>query len=266
MKVKELLDYLNSNFPVYLQESFDNTGNQIVFPDEDLTGIYICLDPDKYIIEEAVSLGCNLVISHHPMIFRAIKSIVTGDVKSENIIRLVSDKVSLYAMHTNFDKIKYDYLADMLGFKNSTVLMETDIYMDNPVGIGSFTELNETLDFNELLSIVKSRLGLDFLLYAGPENKRIGSIAFINGSGGSSIEKVIKGSNPDCIITGDVGYHHIKSAIENEKCVIDAGHFGTEKIFRKLMAQIIEDFIRERGFKLKVFESQIEQNPFKVYK
>ena len=59
MKIKELLSYLNTDFPSYLQESFDNTGNQIVFPDEDLTGIYICLDPDRLIIKDSLSLKVN---------------------------------------------------------------------------------------------------------------------------------------------------------------------------------------------------------------
>ena len=67
------------------------------------------------------------------------------------------------------------------------------------------------------------------------------------------------------MITGDVGYHHIKYAIENDTCVIDAGHFGTEKIFRKLMGKIIINYITKSGSSVKIYESQIEQNPFKVY-
>jgi len=265
MKIKELLSYLNTDFPSYLQESFDNTGNQIVFPDEDLTGIYICLDPDRFIIKDSLSLKCNLIVSHHPMIFRPLKSIVQGDVKSGNVITLISKQISLFSMHTNFDKIMYSHLADVLGFNNSEVLLETDIFDDKPLGIGSFAELSDNIEFQVLLDRVKEKLDLDFLLYAGYEKKKIKSIAFINGSGGSSIEKVINNRNPDCIITGDVGYHHIKSAIEHDKCVIDAGHFGTEKIFIKLMAQIISKYITNAGTSVKVYESQIEQNPFKVY-
>jgi putative NIF3 family GTP cyclohydrolase 1 type 2 len=159
----------------------------------------------------------------------------------------------------------YSHLAEILGFTNTSVLIQTDIYDDKPLGIGSFAELSEVLEFKMLLDGVKEKLDLDFLLYAGSKTKKIKSIGFINGSGGSSIEKVIKNNNPDCIITGDVGYHHLKYAIEYDKCVIDAGHFGTEKIFRKLMADIIIKFINKSESAVEVFESQIEQNPFKVY-
>jgi dinuclear metal center YbgI/SA1388 family protein len=265
MKIKELLSYLNSDFPSFLQESFDNTGNQIVFPEEDLTGIYICLDPDRFIIDDALSFNCNLIISHHPMIFKPLKSIVHGDVKSSNIISLISKSISLFSMHTNFDKIMYSHLADVLGFANTSVLIQTDIYDDKPLGIGSFAELGEALEFRMMLDRVKEKLDLEFLLYAGSETNQIETIAFINGSGGSSIEKVIKSHNPDCIITGDVGYHHIKSAIEYNKCVIDAGHFGTEKIFRKLMSELVKKYVNKAGTSITVIESEIEQNPFKVY-
>ena len=217
MKIKELLSYLDADFPSFLQESFDNTGNQIVFPDEELTGIYICLDPDRFIIDEAISLKCNLIISHHPMIFKPLKSIVQGDVKSENIISLISERVSLFSMHTNFDKIMYSHLAEVLGFSNTSVLIETDIYNDKPLGIGSFAQLNNSIDFKAILDRVKEKLELEFILYAGSESKKINSIGFINGSGGSSIEKVIKNSS-------NTGKSTCYNFIGNKKPVHTQGH------------------------------------------
>lgn len=265
MKVSELLYLLDENFPVFLQESFDNTGNQVVFPEEEISGVYICLDPDRFVINDAIALNCNLIISHHPLIFKPLRSVVQGDVKSENIINLISKRISLYSMHTNFDKIMYSYLAEVLGFKNTSVLLETDVFENKPLGLGSFAEINKGIEFRLIMDIVKDKLNLDYIIYAGDRNSIINRIAFLNGSGGSSIDRVIKNNNPDCIITGDVGYHHIKSAIENNKCVIDAGHFGTEKIFKKLLAGIVKRNFGNAAASVKVFESEIEKNPFKVY-
>ncbi len=265
MKVSDLLHLLDEGFPVFLQESFDNTGNQIVFPEEEIRGVYICLDPDRFVINDAIVLNCNLIISHHPLIFKPVKSIVQGDVKSENIINLISKRISLFSMHTNFDKIMYSYLAEVLGFDNSTVLLERDDFEDKPLGLGSFSEISKGIELKLLLDIVKEKLNLDYVIFAGDENTIIKKIAFLNGSGGSSIERVISIRNPDCIITGDVGYHHIKSAIENNKCVIDAGHFGTEKIFKNLLANIVKENLEKSGASVKVIESKIEKNPFKVY-
>jgi len=265
MKIKDLLSNLESSFPGFLQESFDNTGNQVVFPDEDISGVYICLDPDKFVVEDALSSGSNLIISHHPLIFKPVKSIVHGDVRSESLIKLISAKVSLFALHTNFDKIMYDYFAGFLGFEESKPLFETDSFEERIVGFGSYVVLDREIAFNSLLEIVKTRLQLEFLLYAGKRESAIKRIAFVNGSGGGSIEKIIRSNNPDCIITGDVGYHHIKFAIENNTSVIDAGHFGTEKIFKSLICRIVDEYIKKSGEEIKVIESEVEKNPFKVY-
>lgn len=265
MKVSDLLYLLDESFPVFLQESFDNTGNQVVFPEEKISGVYICLDPDRFVINDAIALNCNLIISHHPLIFKPIKSIVQGDVKSENIINLISKRISLFSMHTNFDKIMYSHLAEVLGFDNTSVLLETDVFEGRPLGLGSFADIDKGIEFELILDIVKERLNQDYIIYAGDKNSIIKRIAFLNGSGGSSIERVINSNNPDCIITGDVGYHHIKSAIENNKCVIDAGHFATEKIFKNLFAKIVKKNLGESGASVKVIESGIEKNPFKVY-
>ena len=265
MKIKDLLNNLESSFPGFLQESFDNTGNQVVFPDEDISGVYICLDPDKFVVEDALSSGFNLIISHHPLIFKPVKSIVQSDVRSESLIKLISAKVSLFALHTNFDKIMYDYFAGFLGFEKSKLLFETDSFDERTLGFGSYIVLDREITFHSLLEIVKTRLQLDFLLYAGKKESAIKRIAFVNGSGGSSIEKIIRYNNPDCIITGDVGYHHIKFAIENNTSVIDAGHFGTEKIFKNLMCSIVDEYIKKSGEEIKVIESEVEKNPFKVY-
>jgi dinuclear metal center YbgI/SA1388 family protein len=265
MKIKDLLNNLESSFPGFLQESYDNTGDQVVFPDEDITGIYICLDPDRFVIEDALASGSNLIISHHPLIFKPVKSIVQGDVRSESLIKLISSKITLYALHTNFDKIMYDYLARFLGFEQTEPLFETDTFEEKPVGLGSVAFLDNEVELFTLLEIVKKKLELDFILYSGGINSLIKSIAFVNGSGGSSIEKIIKRINPDCIITGDVGYHHMKFVIENNKSVIDAGHFGTEKIFKSLMCSIVDGYIKKSGEEIKVIESEVEKNPFKVY-
>jgi len=216
-------------------------------------------------VDDALASGCNLILSHHPLIFRPVKSIVQGDARSESLIKLISAKVTLFALHTNFDKIMYDYFARCLGFDKSELLFETDKFNEKPVGLGSIAFPEDAINFTTLLDLVKKNLELDFILYSGDRGAHVRSIAFLNGSGGSSIEKIISSRNPDCIITGDVGYHHMKYAIENNKCVIDPGHFGTEKIFKKLIAGIVSGIIKENGEEIKVFDSKIEKNPFKVF-
>lgn len=264
MKIDKIIKKLNTLFPENIQESYDNTGSQILFNEDDIKQIYVCLDADKNTIRDAKQKGCNLIISHHPLIFRPIKKITSEESRSKILIELITERISLYSIHTNFDKIMHKKLSDFLGFSESIPLFKTHEIEEVETGFGSYAKLEKEIKFIELLHNTKKRLDLDFIIYSGDENTAIKSIAFLNGSGGGSIEKIIKSHNPDCIITGDVTYHHTKYAIDSGTAIIDAGHFGTELIFKKLLAEYVEKVLDDE--KIKIIISDVEKNPFKVYK
>jgi len=264
MKINKIIKKLNNNFPEYIQESYDNTGSQILFPEELINKIYICLDADLSTVNDAKLKNCNLIISHHPLIFKPINKITADEFKSKILIDIINSRISLYAMHTNYDKIMYNRLSDFLGYPDCLSLLKTNDSENMKTGFGSFIILDKEIVFSEILANTKNKLGLDFITYSGDMNRRIKSIAFINGSGGSSIEKIIGIHNPDCIITGDVGYHHVKYAINCDTSIIDAGHFGTELIFKKLLAESVGEVLNDEM--IEIIVSDVEKNPFKVYK
>jgi len=264
MKVNEIIKRLNLNIPEYIQESYDNTGAQILYPDNSITKIYICLDADQNTVEDAKQKGCNLIISHHPLIFKPVKKIISSESRSKILIDIIASGISLYSIHTNFDRVMYKTLADFLGYPGSMPLFKADNIDNKETGFGSYIELEKGVNFSEVLLNTKNRLGLDYIVYSGEENRMVESIAFINGSGGGSVEKIIIEHNPDCIITGDVSYHHAKYAIDSGTAVIDAGHFGTEFIFKKMLAESVEEVLYDEKIELVI--SDIEKNPFKVYK
>jgi putative NIF3 family GTP cyclohydrolase 1 type 2 len=90
MKIIDITEALGKKFPLYYQEDFDNSGSQILFKDEQLKGVYVCLDVSLETVEDAVRNHCNLIISHHPLIFRPIKNIISDDVRSRIIVRLMN--------------------------------------------------------------------------------------------------------------------------------------------------------------------------------
>ena len=191
MKINEIIKRLCNKFPEYIQESYDNTGGQILFDDEIISGIYICLDADVNTVNDAVRKGCNLIISHHPLIFRPVKKIISSESRSGILIELISSKISLYSMHTNFDRIMYKALSDHLGYEDCIPLIKAEDVDNVATGFGSFVVLQKGKLFSEVLSSTRERLNLDYLIYSGDEERLIESIAFINGSGGGSIEKII---------------------------------------------------------------------------
>lgn len=264
MIINEIVQKLSNKFPEYIQETYDNTGSQIIFPDDLINKIYICLDADLNTVHDAIERGCNLIISHHPLIFRSLKKIISSESRSDIFIKLISSRISLYSIHTNFDKIMFKALAEYLGYSNSVPLVKTEEVNNETTGFGSYLIIEGEKSFAEIISETKEKLCLDYLIYSGDEDKNVKSIAFINGSGGNSIEKIINSHNPDCIITGDVGYHHVKYAIDSGVAVIDAGHYGTEFIFKKLLAESVCKVLYDDS--IPVIISDVEKNPFKVYK
>jgi dinuclear metal center YbgI/SA1388 family protein len=259
---------MNSLFPLHLQEEYDNAGSQVLFPDEEISSILIALDLDTAIIAEAIEKQCRMIITHHPFFFRPIKSINSADPKSSMLISLIDSRISLYAAHTNLDKIFYNKLGASLGMPEGTVLFSTDSGVDTvPAGLGMVSDLPEPVSLKDLLPRVKKALGIEFLVYSGELDHSISRVALLNGAGGNSIEKIIRTASPDCIITGDVGYHNVRTAIDNGTAVIDAGHYGTEKILLSCLKDSLAHKlgVTEEGKNISLHITERESNPFHVY-
>ncbi len=265
MKVDFIAKQLEEKFPSYIQEEYDNTGQQILFPDEEIKGVYICLDADTKTIEDARLNDCNLIISHHPMLFKPVKKINYLDSKSKSIIKLIDNRISLYSLHTNFDKIIYPYLSDITGYTGGELLLKKGLFNSEDIGFGSFVKLSKATTFQSVLDNIKEKLKLDYIIYSGEISDNVNSIAFINGAGGGSIEKIIDSLHPDRIVTGDVGYHSVKYALDNNVFIIDAGLFGTENILKKLLAECVNDIISVNENSIRIIISDVKKNPFSVY-
>ena len=104
MKVKEILNALEDFAPLALQDGYDNAGLQIgLAGDADATGALLCLDVTEEVIDEAIRQGCNLIVSHHPLLFHPLKSISGNDSNGRAIIKAIKKDITIYAAHTNLD-------------------------------------------------------------------------------------------------------------------------------------------------------------------
>ena len=124
-KVKELLSFLNEFAPFQLQESYDNSGLLAGEPETIITGIVISLDCTEAVVDEAIQNGCNVVVSHHPILFTPLKSLTGKDHVERTIIKAIRNEIALIAVHTNLDNVKHGVnavIADRLGLKNQTIL------------------------------------------------------------------------------------------------------------------------------------------------
>lgn len=129
MKIKEIVSALERFAPLPLQDGFDNAGMQIGLTDAEVTGALLCLDVTESVVDEAITLGCNLIISHHPLIFKGYKSITGRDYVERSILKAIKNDVAIYSAHTNIDNsiggVNYK-IAEKIGLKNIRFLSEKE--------------------------------------------------------------------------------------------------------------------------------------------
>ena len=125
MKIKDVLVHLEKKYPLYLQEDFDNCGVQCGDKEQEITGVLVCFDPSVEVIEEAIALNANLIISHHPVLRNGLKKIEPVDKIGRIICKAIENRIVIYSMHTNIDSATgggNDAFAEKLGLKQCAVL------------------------------------------------------------------------------------------------------------------------------------------------
>lgn len=243
-KVKDIIKEMEKFAPSYLKESFDNVGLMIGSKDKDVKKILLALDITLEVIDEAIENKIDLIITHHPLIFRKPSNITTDSLQGEKIIKLIKNDISVYSSHTNLDAVSNginETIAELLGLKNSKIIHKNNVYQEKDCGFGRIQSLDETICFDDLISKVKNIFNLDKLRVVKAKGT-VSKIAVINGSGQDFIAEAVK-MGADCIITGDTTYHFASDYKEQGINIIDLGHFASEwivfvEVMKKITAKI----------------------------
>lgn len=121
VKIKEVIDALEKFAPLPLQESYDNAGLQVGLTGAEVSGALLCLDVTEKIVDEAIKLGCNLIVAHHPLIFRKLSHISDATYVERTVVKAIKNDIAIVAMHTNLDAamggVNYK-IAEKFGLKN----------------------------------------------------------------------------------------------------------------------------------------------------
>ncbi len=252
MKLKEVYDYLDSIFPFGLQIEWDNSGIQIGSLNSTVTGIVVTLDIDKSLLEFCKRENINLIISHHPLIFKRIGQIIAEDDKTEIVYKAISYGINVISAHTNVDIATgglADYFAKLLGFEVTEPLSKE--------GFGRVCLTAEDMSLNQILRKLREKLRLEEIRYVEGSKEEIRKIGICPGSGGDLIEEAIR-KDVDAYITGDIKYHHAKR-VEDRIHLIDVGHYGSEIIFVDLMYEKL------KNIDLRIVKHYIK-NPIKTWR
>lgn len=242
MKLRNIISYLEEKAPISLQEPYDNSGLILGNPDTEVSKVLVCLDVDVDAAEYAISQNCQLVLSHHPTIFKALKNFTMGTRESSILIKAIRNDLALYSSHTNFDSADgglSDLLCEKLGIKNIKVLKKIS-YDLAEYGAGRYGII-EPIDGKEFINRIKTKLTLENIRYVGQIPQTVEKIAVYNGSYDRDIIDELIELSPIILITGDLKYHDAQELLYNGIFTIDAGHYGTEIIFVDEMAEILEN-------------------------
>lgn len=242
-QVKEIYEMLTALAPVDLAESWDNVG-VLVDSGREVSSVLVTLDITSAAVEQAVQLGCELIVSHHPVIFGGLKRLTTSDVA----FQLVQQGISAICMHTNLDA------AD--GGVNDVLAGLFDVKQAVPFAGGcGRVGIVDTTTTKRLAEKAQQRLGT--AVKFADAGKPITKLAVISGAGGSMFEDAIA-QGADCLLTGEANHHQALDAVRLGMSLIAATHQATEQP----VVPVVAEKIRQAFPGLKVQCSTVDRDPF----
>ncbi|MDO5564790.1 MAG: Nif3-like dinuclear metal center hexameric protein [Eubacteriales bacterium] len=247
MKIKDILHYLDEKYNQKIALDFDNPGLLIGNKNNELNGVLVTLDVTNNSIKKAIKNNCNLIISHHPLIFHSIKKIDINSVVGKHIELLIKNKISVFSIHTNFDahydgmtKIVNEKIKKYIDLKFISYIEDIPFEDKNnfKYGIGSINTLSKKININTLIKIVEKEFIIKNLRYYKANNFSK-KIAICPGSGKSLVNSVIE-NKCDTFITSDLAHNDILDLNEMNISYIDATHYGLEKVFIDYICKLLK--------------------------
>ena len=261
-QIKELLQTLEGFAPSALAEKWDNVGLLVGSPDNSVTSILIGLDPTLSLVEEAIAISADTIITHHPVIFKPLSAIDTSNPGGLLLQKALSHNINIIGAHTNLDSAVdgvNDVLAGGLGLSNLEPLMPSE--EGSASGLGRIGTYPEPVDPREFLNKVFSLLKLESLNVAGTIPEKIRTVAVCGGSGSEFAEQAYK-RGADVYLSAEIKHSTAIWAKEVGFAIIDGTHYATEKPATHYLAQKLGQLAGERNWQITVQLSETEVHPF----
>ena len=224
LKVKDVTKVIEEFAPLSIQEKWDNSGLCIGSPEASVSSVLFGLDCTPELVDEAIECGADMIVTHHPLIFSGLKKISPDDMIGEAVFKAIKAGISIYAAHTNADKVIAGVsgaMAAKLGLKNVEILSDEG----EGTGLGVVGEFPEALTADQALELVKERFGLKMIKTSKPVEGKITKVAMCGGSGGSLIGAA-KAAGAQLYLSGDISYHNFFTP--EGFMLMDIGHYESE--------------------------------------
>lgn len=253
MFLSTLIQHLDATFHPEYQENYDNSGFLLGDPRREVTGVLVAVDLTEAVAAEAIERGFNLIVTHHPFIFNGLKRITPDSTAGRIVMKLVENKVAVYAAHTNLDNLKNGVngiLAAHLGLEHCSILRPQ--HADAEVGAGMVGTLPYPVPTVQFLAQLKESLHLPAMRVVNGAleiRSAVQRVAVCGGAGKFLIGDAIA-AGADVYITGDLKYHDFQEA-EGKILLVDVGHYESEQLSRGLLAGTV-DSMSDSSFKTRI--------------
>jgi len=232
--VDDVINVIEKFAPLDLAEDWDNSGWQINLGNKEANNVLVCLSLTPAVLQQAINNKCDLIIAHHPLIFKEFKKVKYETVTQKLIVDCIKNNIQVYSAHTNLDCAEggvNDTLCEKLGLID---IQTKDKFI-------KIAKLPENLNLDAFILKLKISLNSPKIKIINPSNiQTIEKVALCCGSGSEFLNEL---TDVDAFITGDVRYH---TALEvKDMVLIDAGHFETEKIILQTLKNLLHSVAPE---------------------
>ena len=249
ISVKDIIKIMGEMAPARLAEDWDNVGLQVGRNEKEVKVILCALDFSAEVLEQAAQLHADIVVTHHPAIFRGIKQLTDLDWRAALLLEAARKDIAVYSAHTNLDSVAggvNDVLAKLLEMENVESLSGEDTLE----GIGRIGILKESMDLNAFAEKIKKTLKLEYVTVV-PAGRKVHKVAVCGGAGMDFLNDAVQ-AGADTYVTGDVKYHDAQDARGKRINLIDATHQGTELPVVNELADRLALRLSREGYKAKV--------------
>ena len=257
MKIKEVLSALERFAPLPLQESWDNAGLQVGLTETEVSGALLCLDVTEKIVDEAIQKGCNLIVSHHPLLFRGLKQISDLTDVQRTVMKTICNGICVISMHTNMDNARGGVnfrIARKLGLQDVKFLAPKTVDGVES-GSGIVGELPEAMAVDDFVIAVKKAFDVECAMCNELLHRPVSKVAVCGGAGDFLLDEALK-AGADAFITGEMHYHQYFGYEQQiQICVI--GHYQSEQY----TAEIFDEIIREACPEVRTVIAETCTNP-----
>lgn len=245
MVLKQIIDIIESVAPRRQQEAWDNSGLQVGDVSREIHSVLLAVDVSEAVVAEAIREGCDLILSHHPLLFHGLKHLTGSTPQERCVAEAIRHYIAIYSSHTSMDKALRGVsgrMAEMLGLQDIRILVPS---ADNPqTGLGIIGTLPQPMLWSGWLKHVQQVFGAGYVRYTDSPKPTISRVALCGGAGAEFIPEAIA-AGADTYLSADIKYHDMQAAA-GQIMAVDIDHWTSEHFTRDIFAELLQGKVEVR--------------------